>query len=56
MGVNLDVGEFEYLNIKGNKLLLSVMLTNLLDNSIKYTPSGKNVKVLILNKKLIIED
>lgn len=55
-GVCLDVGDINSLTISGNKALLSILLTNLLDNGIKYTPSKKKVKVTISNNSLIIED
>lgn len=44
MTLNVDISE-DIPDIKGNKFLLEQMVSNLVDNAIKYTPSGGNIKI-----------
>lgn len=44
MRLNVDISE-DIPDIKGNKFLLEQMVSNLVDNAIKYTPSGGNIKI-----------
>lgn len=43
--VSIDVGAFEPWTVEGNDVRLSQLLFNLLDNAVKYTPSGGTVSV-----------
>lgn len=46
-GVTLELLEGETLAIRGFPALLQVMLRNLLDNAVRYTPAGTHVQVAI---------
>nr|WP_315567548.1 quorum sensing histidine kinase QseC [Aggregatibacter aphrophilus] len=41
---------------KGQPLLLSLMLRNLIDNAIRYCPEGSRIKVQLKNHKISVED
>ncbi len=41
---------------KGQPLLLSLMLRNLIDNAIRYCPEGSRIKVQLKKHKISVED
>ncbi|OOR98469.1 two-component system sensor histidine kinase QseC [Haemophilus paracuniculus] len=41
---------------QGKPLLLSLVLRNLIENAIHYTPSGSLIKILLKSDRLIVED
>jgi len=45
--INLGLQADEQAEIKGNRLALSIMLRNLLDNAIRYTPAGGSVDLKV---------
>jgi len=45
--INLGLQADEHAEIKGNRLALSIMLRNLLDNAIRYTPAGGSVDLTV---------
>jgi two-component system sensor histidine kinase QseC len=40
-----------YTTILGNDITLGILIRNIVDNAIRYTPIGGEVKVIILNEK-----
>ena len=42
--------------IQGHPLLLSLLARNLLDNAIRYTPEGSEVRVILESRSLRVED
>ncbi len=42
--------------ISGHPLLLSLLIRNLLDNAIRYTPPGSNVDLILQSGRLRVED
>ncbi|MFT7003216.1 MAG: two-component system phosphate regulon sensor histidine kinase PhoR [Sulfurimonas sp.] len=54
--ISLNIKNLDAVTIKGNETLLSIMITNLIDNAIKYTKEGKSVIVDLSNNKLTIMD
>jgi len=50
-GLQLIVEKMDSLQIKGNKNLLERMITNVIDNAIRYTPSPGQVEVLLAKDK-----
>ncbi len=54
--IKIEIGELEELKILGNDTLLSILITNLIDNAIKYTPSGKTVTISLEGTTLTIKD
>lgn len=46
-GLQLIVEKMDSLQIKGNKNLLERIITNIIDNAIRYTPSPGQVEVLL---------
>lgn len=55
-GVFLEIGELETIVIKGNRELMRVLISNLIDNAIKYTPSGKTVTLELRGLRLSVQD
>ncbi|NOX14766.1 MAG: HAMP domain-containing protein [Epsilonproteobacteria bacterium] len=55
-GVSLDIKEIEHTEINAENTLISILCSNLIDNAIKYTPSGKKISIGLKNSKLTIED
>lgn len=49
-GVQLDIREVEPAEIKGEEVLLERMLTNIVENAIRYTPAGGRIEVALDNK------
>lgn len=54
--IKLEISDLEEIEILGNKTLVSILITNLIDNAIKYTPKGKSITVSLKNKTLSIKD
>ena len=54
--VKIEIAKLEELKVYGNDTLLSILITNLIDNAIKYTPSGKTITISLENTTLCIED
>lgn len=54
--INLEIEDLEEMQVLGNKTLLSILLTNLIDNAIKYTGEGKTITISIKNDILQIRD
>lgn len=50
-GVTLELLEGENLVVRGLPALLQVMLRNLLDNAVRYTPAGTHVRVAIFREQ-----
>ncbi len=46
-GVLIDVQKIESVEIKGEEILLERMLTNIIDNAIRYTPAGGRIAVAL---------
>ncbi|WP_239953279.1 quorum sensing histidine kinase QseC [Pantoea sp. Z09] len=42
--------------IQGHPLLLSLLVRNLLDNAIRYTPEGSEVRIVLESRSLCVED
>lgn len=55
-GVTLEIEELDPLHVKGDETLLPIMLTNLIDNALKYTPKGKKITLSLKKRQLIIKD
>ena len=55
-GVYLDIKKLEYLQIKAEPTLIKILLSNLLDNAIKFTPKGKKITISLVKSVLIIDD
>ncbi len=55
-GVSLDIKEIEHTEIYAQETLISILCSNLIDNAIKYTPSGKQISIELKNNKLTIKD
>jgi signal transduction histidine kinase len=54
--VLLDIDILDYLKIEAEPTLLKILLSNLVDNAIKYTPSGKKVTISLVKSVFIIAD
>ena len=54
------ISDDEDATIQGNMTALSILIRNLVDNAIRYTPAGGHIQVQVLNKekptKLIVSD
>lgn len=50
-GVSLELLESENITVKGLPALLQIMLRNLLDNAVRYTPAGTQVQVAVFRKQ-----
>lgn len=59
-GITLDINKVEPAQIKGEEILLERMVTNIIDNSIRYTHSGGKVEVSLDKKDgaftLLVQD
>jgi len=55
-GIKLSFGVFESWVLKGDKTLLEVLVANLVDNAIKFTPRGKTVTISLKQGHLQIQD
>jgi signal transduction histidine kinase len=53
--ISFDIKNLDPIIIHGNDTLLSIMITNLIDNAIKYTKEGKII-IDLSNDRLIISD
>jgi len=54
--ISLHVKSLNDTKIKANGTLIEVLIDNILDNAIKYTPTGKNITISLENNTLSIED
>ncbi|PHI40856.1 two-component sensor histidine kinase [Actinobacillus succinogenes] len=55
--MNLSFEHAETPNVqKGQPLLLSLMLRNVIDNAIKYCPEGSDIKVRLKKSSILVED
>ena len=50
-GITLEIKDVEPAKIKGEEILLERMVTNIIDNAIRYTPSGGKVEVSLEKKQ-----
>jgi len=55
-GVTLDIDALDSLKIKGEPTLLKILLSNLIDNAIKFTPKGKKVTISLNKSKFTVLD
>jgi len=55
-GVELDIEKLDYLQVRAEPTLLKILISNLLDNAIKYTKKGKKVTIILSKKILMIKD
>ncbi len=55
-GVILDIDVLDSLKIKGEPTLLKILLSNLIDNAIKFTPKGKKVSISLSKSEFIVQD
>ncbi len=55
-GVLLDIDKLDYSQIKAEATLLKILLANLIDNAIKFTPSKNKVTISLVKSVLIIND
>jgi signal transduction histidine kinase len=55
--VRLDVSLAPHVTLQGNPLQMSRIVANLIDNAVKYTPSGSRVKITLADGPvLVVED
>jgi len=54
--IKIDFKEFENIQIKGNTQLLKVMLSNIIQNSIKYSNKDSKIEITLKNNICIIKD
>ncbi len=54
--INLDIKNLDELKLKGNATLLSILITNLIDNAIKYTPKERTITISLKKSILSIKD
>ena len=55
-GVVLDIQKLDYLKIKAEPTLLKILFSNLIDNSIKFTPRGKKVTLKLQKSIFVLSD
>ncbi|NOX15410.1 MAG: HAMP domain-containing histidine kinase [Epsilonproteobacteria bacterium] len=55
-GVVLDIKNLDYIQIKAEPTLLRILITNLIDNAIKYTPQGKKITISLIKSVFLISD
>ncbi len=54
--ININIEELESLVVRGDKTLITILITNLIDNAIKYTHSNKNINISLKGATFTIED
>jgi len=54
--ITLEIKTLDHLVIAGNETLISIFITNLIDNAIKYTPKGKKITIGLYGSRLSISD
>jgi len=55
-GVVLDISKMDSLEVKGEPTLLKILISNLIDNAIKFTPKDKKITISLSKKELMIQD
>ncbi|OZG71032.1 two-component sensor histidine kinase [Hahella sp. CCB-MM4] len=55
-GIDIAVTDNASSPIEGNPGMLRILLRNLLDNAIRYSPSGSQITIVLRQHQLIIED
>ena len=55
-GVLLDIDKLDYTKIKAEPTLIKILLSNLIDNAIKFTPSQNKVTISLIKSVLILND
>jgi len=54
--ISLHVESLDSTNIQANSTLIEVLVDNLLDNAIKYTPENRAITIKLKNNTLTIKD
>ena len=54
--INIDFKEFENISINANSQLIKVMLSNIIQNSIKYSNHNSKIEITLKNNICIIKD
>jgi two-component system sensor histidine kinase QseC len=49
--VQLELMEGEEVSVRGNPVLLRILLRNLIDNAVRHTPPGTSVRIKVTNEK-----
>ncbi len=49
--VRLELAEGDEISVRGNPVLLQILLRNLIDNAVRHTPSGTSVRISIAMKQ-----